>query len=79
MKSIREEYELARKEGRQPNCIYCSKPLTIIQTQYVDLTWKWSEEEKRYKKFESGEAEKPYCADCGVHDWDFVDEDLVSY
>lgn len=78
--SVKEEYELAMKEDRQPNCIYCGKPLEVRQIQYTDLTWKWCEKGKRYYKIEDvGCADKPFCAYCGEHDWDFIDENLVSF
>jgi len=78
---MKEEYKLAKKEGRQPVCIYCGKPLDkIIQSQLQVITWWWDKEKKCYVKDDCIEdADKPFCASCDKEDWDFVDEDLVDY
>ena len=77
---ILEEYQKAKKEGRQPNCPFCNRPLELSQTQYTDIHWTWNTEEKRYIKDDSsGDAEKPYCVHCDTKDWDFIDFDLVDF
>lgn len=48
-----EEMELAFSEGRQPNCVYCEKPLDkIVQTQYENIKCEWNRELKKYVKQE---------------------------
>ena len=78
---MKEEYELAKKEGRQPICIYCGKPLDEIrQMQYEFIVWRWDKDKKCYiKDDDSGDTDRPFCASCEAEDWDFVDENLVSY
>jgi len=78
---IKAEFELAEKEGRQPNCIYCGNPLEIGQSFYTDVWWKWSKEKKCYEKFEdrTSDCDKPYCLRCGHHDWDFTNNRWVQY
>lgn len=70
---IQEEYQRAIKEGRQPNCPYCGKPLEVTQTQATFIFWNWNEEQKRYVKNDTGgDADKPYCVRCEAKDWDFI-------
>ena len=78
---IRAEFELAEKEGRQPNCIYCGEPLDIGQSFYTYVWWKWSNETKKYEKFQENYADcdKPYCLKCGSKDWDFTNNKWVEY
>jgi hypothetical protein len=78
---IREMFELAEKEDRQPNCIYCGQPLEIGQSFYTDVWWKWNPDEKRYVKFQesNSDCDKPYCLRCGHHDWDFTNNRWVQY
>lgn len=75
------EMEHAFDEGRQPNCIYCSKPLDrIAQTQYDRISWEWNKKLNLYIKVSScGDSDKPYHPGCGAGDWEFVDNKLVSY
>ncbi len=83
--TMREEYKLARKEGRQPRCIYCGEPLQVYQNQHVYYTWEWNERKKCFERSaEDGDSDKPFCACCEISDWDFIDEDysdkpFISY
>ena len=76
-----EEYQLAIKENRQPNCVYCDEPLDqIIQTQFVTIVWTWNPETKSYDKDDSdGDSAKAECRNCEARSWDFVDDNLVHY
>ena len=76
-----EEYQLAIKENRQPNCVYCERPLDeIIQNQVVSIIWTWNTETKSYDKDDTGgDSDKAECGDCGARSWDFVDENLVHF
>ena len=76
-----EEYQLAIKENRQPNCVYCDEPLDeIIQTQFVTIVWTWNPETKSYDKDDSGgDSTKVECRNCEARSWDFVDDILVHY
>jgi hypothetical protein len=78
---IRDMFELAEKEGRQPNCIYCGQPLEIGQSFYTDVSWKWNAETRKYEKFQEdcSDCDKPYCLKCGHHDWDFTNNRWVQY
>lgn len=78
---MREMFELAEKEGRQPDCIYCGNPLEIGQSFYTDIRWKWNPELRHYDKFEDRDADcdKPYCLSCHTHDWDFTNNKWVEY
>ena len=71
---ISEMFELAQREGRQPNCIYCGNPLEIGQSFYTDIHWKWNHTLQGYEKFEDrdSDCDKPYCLSCHTHDWDFT-------
>ncbi len=78
--AIKEEYKRAKAEHRQPICPYCSEPLEVCQTQAVYISWNWNEQEKKFINSNSGgDADKPYCASCEAHDWDFIDFDLVNF
>jgi hypothetical protein len=80
-----EEMRLAAQQKRQPICIYCRHPLdNLTQTQYQFIYWTWNPKTKTYDKDDSqGDADKAYhkCEVCGCEtkDWDFVDQNLVSY
>lgn len=78
---IRSEFELAEKEGRQPNCIYCGGPLEIGQSFCTDVWWTWNNEAKRYEKCQNAcpGCDKPYCLRCGHPDWDFTNNKWVQY
>ena len=78
---IRQMFELAEKENRQPNCIYCNQPLEIGQCYYTDIRWKWNQGLCRYKKSEDrdSDCDKPYCLACHTHDWDFTNNRWVQY
>ena len=82
-KTIEESYYLARLTNTCPICPYCREPLTLIsQTQQTYIDWKWSEADGYYvKKDDDGDADKPFhdSPNCGAHDWDFIDEELVSF
>ena len=75
------EMELALNEGRQPNCVFCNKPLDrIVQTQYDRISWDWNRKLRLYIKVSScGDSDKPCHPACGAGDWDFVDYKMVSY
>ena len=78
---IRQMYELAEREGRQPNCIYCGNPLEIGQTYYTDIRWRWNSVLRSYEKLENRDADcdKPYCLDCEAKDWNFTNNKWVQY
>jgi hypothetical protein len=78
---IAAEFELAQREARQPNCIYCGHPLEIGQTFYTDLRWEWNTAKCQYQKLEDRDADcnKPYCLNCEVRDWDFTNNRWVQY
>ena len=70
---VLEEFKQALAEDRQPNCPYCGDPLDeVIQHQSTRLAWVWDKEAKCYKKHEDGDADAPFCRNCGAEDWDFV-------
>jgi len=75
MKSkITEEYQRAINEKRQPNCPYCDQPLEVRQIQYTDIKWEWDKKEGCYiKNDDSGDADRPFCVNCDMKSWDFVD------
>jgi len=78
---IREMFELAEKEERQPNCVYCSNPLEIGQSFYTDVRWKWNSSLRKYEKYQenNSDCDKPYCLKCGHYDWDFTNNNWVQY
>ena len=78
---IREMFETAEKEGRQPNCISCGEPLEIGQSFYTNVWWKWNLETKKYEKFQedSADCDKPYCLRCEYKDWDLTNNKWVKY
>ena len=78
---IRQMFELAEKEGRQPNCICCGEQLEIGQSFYTDVWWEWNPEVKRYEKFQNdcSDCDKPYCLKCGYRDWDLTNNRWVQY
>ena len=78
---IRQMFELAEKEGRQPNCIYCGNLLEIGQSYYTDIRWKWNSALRCYEKLEDrdSDCDKPYCLSCHNHDWDFTNNRWVQY
>ena len=70
---VLEEFKRAKKEGRQPKCVYCKKPLVVIETQYIDLLWEWDKKQKKYIKSElNGDSDGPRCKNCETKDWDFT-------
>lgn len=74
-RTVAEEYALAKKEKRQPRCVYCGEPLELIQPQQLDIKWTWIEQEGCFRKHKGeGDADHPMCLACGAEDWDFVDE-----
>lgn len=71
--SILQEYKKAIKEKRQPICPFCGEPLEVTQTQFTYIYWTWSDKKGRFVKDDSrGDAEKPFCVNCGMKCWDFV-------
>jgi len=79
--TMAEEFKLATAEGRQPRCIHCGQPLNRVEETQLDfLAWVWNEETKQYdKQPSSGDSDKPYCANCGTKDYDFLDNDFIDY
>ncbi len=79
------EMKKAAEEARQPICAYCKHPLNMIQqAQSTIIRWTWMDDE--YRKDDSGGDADPAthecdkCPDgCQSSDWEFVDENLVSY
>ena len=79
-RTVLEEYELAKKEPRQPLCVYCGKPLEISQNLYNYIDWRWDPKTKSYRKIDDmGDADAPYCVKCLMEDWGFVDDKHVFY
>lgn len=79
-RTVKEEIELAKHEGRQPKCPYCEKPLEVREIQDIDLYWKWDKKKKRYVKTEAdGCSNKPECANCEAKDWEFTNNSLIKY
>jgi len=77
---VKEEYQKAKVEGRQPLCPYCNALLEVEQYQYVFIYWRWNSKEKRYEKEESdGYADKPFCTACETKDWDFIDNEVIKF
>ena len=77
---IKEEYQKAKAEGRQPLCPYCNAPLEVGQDQTVFFNWRWDNESKTYGKEESDwEPDKPFCMNCEMKDWDFIDNDVINF
>ena len=75
-----DEFILAKKERRQPLCIYCRKPLdSITETQDVGLVWTWNSDRLDYDKTEDVGITFPECGRCGTKDWDFTQNDLFGY
>ena len=72
------EYAAARKEGRQPNCPFCGKPLEVRIREDGGTVWRWDKVEKRYEPQSEGDANPPYCAYCLEADWDFLDYDFIQ-
>ena len=78
---IKAEFELAEKEGRQPNCIGCGEPLEIRQTFYTYVWWEWDNDIRRYEKFQEdySDCDKPFCLKCGYADWDLTNNRWAQY
>jgi ribosomal protein L34E len=77
---IEQEYRLAQQEHRQPNCVYCGKPLTIIMTQYRELDWQWDGSSGGYvMSYRPQRTGIPQCANCGQRDENFADQNLVYF
>ncbi len=76
-----EEFKLAKAEKRQPRCFYCGELLDVVsETQDVYLTWTWDKETQQYIKSEDGGSScKPYCGNCEAKDWDFTNNDFITY
>lgn len=72
------EYAAAKKEGRQPNCPYCGKPLEIRMESRNTICWVWDEDMGSFD-MQSGTIGTPYCAHCLKADMDFIDHDLVGF
>jgi hypothetical protein len=79
-RTVEEEYFLAKIENRQPLCVYCGKPLEVVQTQLEYIHWAWDPKTSRMEKREAGgDADPAECLNCSASDWDFVDYDMVNY
>lgn len=79
-----DEFAAARAEKRQPICVHCGELLdTVCETQIVDISWQWNDVTGKYEKDDSGgDSCKPYCDNCGVHDYDFTGgetSDFIDY
>ena len=79
--TMEEEFELAKKEGRQPRCVHCGKPLDRVEETQLDfITWIWDKKTMSYiKQPPAGDTETPYCANCGAHDYEFTQNDFIDY
>jgi len=73
------EYAAAKKEGRQPNCPYCGKPLEVRITERGGVAWVWDEAMGCYDMQSEGTPHLPYCALCLAEDSDFIDYDMVQW
>ena len=76
----RDEFILAKKERRQPLCVYCQEPLdNIIEKWDLILVWNWSPEELKYVKatmvYNNGESK---CDCCETKDREFTSKDFHS-
>jgi NAD-dependent SIR2 family protein deacetylase len=76
---VRVEYAAATREGRQPRCPYCKKPLEVQQTLRDRVIWTWDEKLKQYVKTCEDDADAPRCVACEEEDWNFVDHVLVRF
>ena len=77
---VNAEYAAAKREGRQPICPYCKKPLEVRQNQRDQILWSWDEGLKLYVKTSDGDADAPYCVACQAEDWDFINKrSLVGF
>jgi hypothetical protein len=74
-------FELAERDDRQPDCVYCGQALEIGQSFYIDVWWNWNPETKKYEKSQEdcSDCDEPYCLKCGHHDWDFTNNRWVQY
>jgi hypothetical protein len=62
---VKEEYQEAKAEGKQPNCPHCKAPRQGGQTQYLSNYWRWNDKTKRYEREESDlNADEPFCTVC---------------
>jgi len=62
---IKEEYQKAKAEGRQPTCPKCDSPLQGGQPQYLSNYWQWNNKTKRYERDESDpDIGEPFCTAC---------------
>jgi hypothetical protein len=65
MREFEQEFLNAYREGRQPRCLACLKPLIIEETVYRVRVWRWDEEAKRYRVSILDEGtERPCCLEC---------------
>lgn len=75
MKTQLQELEEAAREGRQPLCVGCKKPLDVVCQQSSSyFYWEWNDKEKRYRQSDDfGDADKPFHVECDWADWDLVE------
>lgn len=67
------DFEYEENENGQLISPCCKKPMSLWQTQYVDLRWDWDAEKKEYIKSQGEDAEKPKCGICGATlSWDYA-------
>ena len=80
-KTMPEEFELAKAEGRQPRCVHCGDPLdSVVEVQHVVIIWNWNAEEKCYEKDDSGgDSYGAQCDNCEAKDPDFTGNDFIDY
>ena len=77
--TVQADFELARKEGRQPRCPYCHAPLAVGQAQVITLFWRWNPEKSAYEnKVTEGDAYRPFCLVCKAQDWGFLDAPMTA-
>jgi hypothetical protein len=78
--SQEQEMALAYEQKRQPNCVYCKKPLDEVrQLQDEEIVWRWDKKLNQYMKSEEGSANKPYHPACDSADWGYIDEKLIAF
>ena len=62
---VKEEYQEAKAEGKQPFCPHCKEPMQTGQTQYLSNYWQWNNKTKRYEREESApDTDEPFCTVC---------------
>lgn len=73
IRTVKQEFEQALQEKRQPNCPYCRKPLVVEQEQTDSICWLWNSEQNRYEQYEEESCgDEPRCMSCASSDPDFL-------